>query len=142
MWTICRIFKRTVSYKKYVPDISDSSLFTKIKRNPIPDSTSCITYSSDQSDARHEQCSQFQAVSKNNYAGENPGAHHHMEVQQNHSLPGQFSTPSQANSLITSYHTTLPNSNTGSFHRNENWDELGAVVEFALDPSTLYDCSY
>lgn len=125
IWTICRIFKRTASYRKYIPDWSDSS----IKQNHPTDTSSktCSFESDDTEKYLSFGTSTFQHIEKKPVVSHSEG--------NNQLFAGQSNCISQA-PLAALY-----SSFTNEFFREENWDELGAIVECAVDPAVVYGTS-
>ncbi|RWR85733.1 transcription factor JUNGBRUNNEN 1-like protein [Cinnamomum micranthum f. kanehirae] len=130
IWTICRIFKRTSSYRKYIPDWSDSS----IKQNPA--------------DASSKTCS-FESDDREKYLSFGTSNIQHIEKKpvishsEDNSLlcSGQSYSIPQAPSTALMY-SNFPSSNTSEFFREGNWDELGTILEFAVDPAIVYGSTY
>ncbi|XXG65794.1 hypothetical protein AAC387_Pa05g3415 [Persea americana] len=121
VWTICRIFKRTVSYKKYTPGWSDSS---SIKRHPTDaNSKSCSFESDDGEKNQYFGTSSIQQTEKKPFITVN---------EDKQLLSDQYNPIAQAPS--TALCSSFPSTNSNDFFRQGNWDELGAIVEVALDP--------
>ncbi|XP_041003261.1 transcription factor JUNGBRUNNEN 1-like isoform X1 [Juglans microcarpa x Juglans regia] len=133
VWTLCRIFKRVASYKKYP---TNWKLETSSKQNQT-DSCSkpcslesdndnkelCISFEDSvlqQSDERKPFIQQFDERN-----------HHCFEGQYLNSATTQFPFPS-------SYSSFRYPSADDYFFSNGSWDELGPVVQLANDPSQVY----
>lgn len=125
VWTLCRIFKRNVSYRKYAPDWRELSA----KRQPPTDKNS-KTCSVDSN--RVENYVSFGAPLIQ-LDDKRLVANHGIERKQFH--VDQSSSIAQPPSMASS-------SNISSQYENElltygDWDELRSVVECAFDPSLL-----
>lgn len=137
VWTVCRIFKRNILYKKYTPDWRE--LPRKQPTAAVVDTSSSKTCSLEYSD--QESYINFGApVDVTNYHHNEKKpvvVGHHSTEKNQHQMQlgalGAFSSTShlQAPSIASS---------SGQFssdvmeHLNyENWDELRSVVEFAFD---------
>ncbi|XP_068656590.1 transcription factor JUNGBRUNNEN 1-like [Aristolochia californica] len=131
VWTLCRIFKRTGTPRKFMPDNWRASPL--IKQNTT-DSTSKTC--SIESDARKER-SHYQAF-HTKQTKMKPVIITHNE-EQSQLFSGQLSSVAQ--STVTPC-TSFPDTADSAFHSNGSWDELGAVVEFALDRTLVYGCRY
>ncbi|XP_077253382.1 transcription factor JUNGBRUNNEN 1-like isoform X2 [Tasmannia lanceolata] len=130
IWTICRILKRAVSYKKYIPDLRNSS---SIKQKPTESSSQTCSFESDGRDKYSSfGASTIQQIEKK------PTVNHLEENTQLFS--GQLSSIAQP--PFTSLYSSYPNPNSGEFYTAGNWDELSAIVEFAVDPTLVYGCRY
>ncbi len=126
VWTLCRIFKRNVSHRKYTPDWREISN----KRQPVAIDISSKTCSVD-SNSRENYLS-FGAPHIQ-YSDKKPVINHVNERKQLHA--DQLSSITQPPSMASS-------SNISSPYENEvfaygDWDELRSVVEFAFGPSLL-----
>lgn len=135
VWTICRVFKRNVSSRKYTNWKEQSSARRQSSVTELPSAT--ITYSTE-SNNQEEAYISF----------ENPGIHRHTDnlkptaVHQINEI-SQFSSVEQLSGNIPSNpyesmasSSSLPHANGNDFHElftQENWDELRSVVEFALE---------
>lgn len=121
VWTICRIFKRTAAYRKYTPGWSDSS---PIKRHPThANSKSCSFESDDGEKYQYFGTSSIQQTEKK------PSITVNEDKQL---LSDQYNPVPQAPK--TALCSSFPSTNSNEFLRQGSWDELGAIVEVALDP--------
>lgn len=127
IWTICRIFKRTVSYRKYTPEWGVSS---SIKQNPIEtNSKTCSFESVDEEKHQYLGSSSIQQIEKKPFICINEDKSQLPSDQYN----------SIAQSPLTALYSSFPSANSSEFFRQGNWDELGAIVDFALvDPLVDY----
>lgn len=124
IWTLCRIFKRNVSYKKYIPGWRDSS---SSRQNPSDSSSQTCSIESVNRDKSTVSSFVQQKVSK-------PFCN---QVEVSHiaeKFPLQFGSITPA----PLYSNNISFSN--GFVRDQNWDELGAMLEFASNSSFLYGC--
>lgn len=136
VWTLCRILKRNASYKKYVP--SEWKNTPLIKQN-IP-SDSCSKTCSLESDHNNDQYLSF-----GDSVIQDKQQHRSKPVIINH---GGFDGRNQVlighpNAQAQAQFSSFWNTNGDELFRDGNgWDELRSVVEFAIDPSHLYDCRH
>ncbi|KAA8524170.1 hypothetical protein F0562_010399 [Nyssa sinensis] len=128
VWTLCRIFKRTASYKKYIPDLMENTT----KQSPTNSSSKTCSL---ETDNNFKQSMDFRD----------------LVVQQNERKPLVSHTDErkklfnhQQNSVaqapIATSSSSFWNSNGDEFFRDGNWDELRSVVDLAIDPSHIYGC--
>ncbi|XP_043689336.1 transcription factor JUNGBRUNNEN 1-like isoform X2 [Telopea speciosissima] len=126
IWTLCRIFKRNVTYKKYTADWRGNSII-----NQSSTDSSSQTCSSESEN--REKCKNY-GVAVTQQIEKKPTINHFDERNQ------LFST--QLNSIAQAPFTTLyssfPNGNGNDFLKEGNWDELASIVEFAIDPTFVY----
>lgn len=136
VWTLCRIFKRTPSYKKYTPNWKEASA-TKRNHN---DSSSKTCSSSLESENSSEQYMGFGDSFHPQQNESKPFIINHVE-DRNHLFMSQFNPLVQ--SPYSASYSSFWNSNGDDFFTNGNWDELRSVVELAADPPqshNVYDC--
>ncbi|XP_010246012.1 PREDICTED: transcription factor JUNGBRUNNEN 1-like isoform X2 [Nelumbo nucifera] len=123
IWTLCRIFKRNVSYRKNTPDCRT---FLSRKQSPTD---SCSRTCSLEPTKSNQYCMSFGAlvdeekVVSTEEMSKLLSSHLNSTVQPAFSM--QFSTLQTTN---------------GSELFRDNWNELASVVEMALDPNLLYGC--
>ncbi|RDY06607.1 Transcription factor JUNGBRUNNEN 1, partial [Mucuna pruriens] len=126
VWTLCRIFKRTPSFKKYSPNLKDSTSVTK--PNPV-NSNKCTLDS--------ENCKPYLIC-------RDPLAMQQIERkpvigpvdEKKHLFLGQFGPIPHLQAPSTPY-PNIWNQNVEDYaFANENWDELRSMVQFAIDPSS------
>ena len=60
--------------------------------------------------------------------------------EKNQSLASQWNSVPQA--PLTTLYPNIPNTSTNEFFRDNNWDELGRIMEFMVDPSAGHECRY
>ncbi|XP_062153034.1 transcription factor JUNGBRUNNEN 1-like [Alnus glutinosa] len=118
VWTLCRIFKRVPSYRKYAPNWKE----TASKLNP--------------SDSSSKTCS----LESENYISFEDSV-----IQQNESKPF-IQQVDQRNLLNSAAQAPFPSSysslwspSADDLFTNGNWDELRSVVQVAVDPSQVYE---
>lgn len=140
MWTICRIFKRIPSYKRYIPDWKETTGTTTGRTSPRPTDSSSKTCSlesdySCEAPQRSLEDSVIQRIERK------PG----VEVdEQNRWYLGQFNHPLvHQPPFPASYPSILNTSSTNGagddVFTTGNWDELRSVVQLAIhDPSQVY----
>ncbi|XP_009377103.2 transcription factor JUNGBRUNNEN 1 [Pyrus x bretschneideri] len=132
VWTLCRIFKRIPSYKKYTPDCKESTT----KQNPTDSSSKTCSLESG------SYCSEIHFGLKDSVIQriERPKPAHVDEANQWLVAVGELDSISYPTPFSTTY-STLTNLSDGDLFTNGNWDELGPVVQLAVDPSSqVYDC--
>ncbi|XP_042477210.1 transcription factor JUNGBRUNNEN 1-like [Macadamia integrifolia] len=129
IWTLCRIFKRNVTYK-YTTDWRTTK---SIKQNPINDSSSQTC--SFESDNREEYKSFGASVTQQN---EKKATVNHID-EKNQLFSTQLNSIAQA--PFNTFYSSFPTINDNDLLREGNWDELASIVEFAIDPTFLnYGC--
>ncbi|XP_058107026.1 transcription factor JUNGBRUNNEN 1-like [Magnolia sinica] len=130
-WTICRIFKRTISYRKYTPDCNHA---LSIKQTPANTCSKTCRFESDDTDIYpyFGTSSTIQQIEKKPVI--------------NHIDENNLFYSDQLSSVVQPPFSTLcptfPNSNAIEFFKDGNWDELGDIMEFAVDPALMYGCRY
>ncbi|XP_043701991.1 transcription factor JUNGBRUNNEN 1-like [Telopea speciosissima] len=133
IWTLCRIFKRNVTFKYTTDWRKSNSTTTTIKQNSITDSSSqTCSFESDNS----EKCKSFGANSVTHEQNEKkkPTVNNNINDEKN-----QLNSIAQA--PFTTLYSSFPNSNGNDLFREGNWDELASIVDqFAIDPTFLYGC--
>ncbi|KAG6767134.1 hypothetical protein POTOM_028313 [Populus tomentosa] len=126
VWTLCRIFKRNVSYRKYTPDWRQLS--TKCQQPPID--TSSKICSPVESNYKQESYVSFGAPLIQHYDNKPPAASHAIERKPLHL--DQLSHITQPPSMASSSNMSSPYIHEIFTHGD--WDELRSVVECAFDP--------
>ncbi|KAM1512819.1 hypothetical protein ACFX1Z_024338 [Malus domestica] len=132
VWTLCRIFKRIPSYKKYTPDCKESTT----KQNPTDSSSKTCSFESG------SYCSELHFGLEDSVIQriERPKPVHVDEANQWLVAVGELDPISYPTPFATTY-SSLTNLSDGDFFTNGNWDELRPVVQLAVDPSSqVYDC--
>ncbi|KAJ7960640.1 Transcription factor JUNGBRUNNEN 1 [Quillaja saponaria] len=131
VWTLCRIFKRVPSYKKYTPP-------AMTKQHPTDSSSKTCSLES----ANSKLCLTFEDSITKQQSERKPIVEHVDDHERSHLFLGQLSSVAQAPfpaAAAPFYTTTFWNPNTDDVFANGNWDELRSVVQLASDPSFLYD---
>ncbi|CAL5405118.1 unnamed protein product [Camellia sinensis] len=124
VWTLCRILKRNVSYRKCIPDWRELSA----KRNPVDASSK--TCSIDESDSHEGFNIDFRApVIRQNE--KKLFASHLGETNQR--MVGQLSSISHQTPTTGTY-SSFYSHDVNEFIKFGDWDELRSVVEFSVDP--------
>ncbi|CAN6707785.1 unnamed protein product [Malus baccata var. baccata] len=132
VWTLCRIFKRIPSYKKYTPDCQESTT----KQNPTDSSSKTCSFESG------SYCSELHFGLEDSVIQriERPKPVQVDEANQWLVAAGELDSISYPTPFATTY-SSLTNLSDGDFFTNGNWDELRPVVQLAVDPSSqVYDC--
>lgn len=133
VWTLCRIFKRTPSYKKYTPNWKDSSTVAAANATKLHNPTDSSSKTCSSSLESETSCEQQQYMHQQKDI--KPFIINHVD-ERNHLL----NTESQLSPYPASYYSSFWNPNGEDFFTNGNWDELRSVVELAVDPPHVYDC--
>ncbi|KAK8479165.1 hypothetical protein V6N12_037134 [Hibiscus sabdariffa] len=132
VWTICRIFKRNSSLKKYRPDwrqlaANKASIATQIS------SQTC----SMESDSHGNYISFGSSMVEDYCNNQNPSVHvTHMingRSQWHNNIAEKMSAVAQIPSSMASS-SSFSICPENDFFTDANWDELKSVVEFALEP--------
>ena len=131
IWTLCRIFKRNASHKKFTPDLRQGAA----KRQSTGKSTTSISTMEDSNNT-------------NSYIsfGENNFGNHHNEQKplinytndhRNQFHVDQWMTSSVAQPQLVAPASSLwiTDSAADDLFMHENWDELGSIVNFAIHSS-------
>ncbi|KAJ6353459.1 hypothetical protein OIU76_002474 [Salix suchowensis] len=125
VWTLCRIFKRNVSYRKYTPDLKQLST----KRQQPPIDTSSKKFCQVESSYTQESYVSFGAPLIQHYDNK-PPVNLFKERKPLH--VGHSSYVAQPPSMASSLNISNPYGN--EILTLGEWDELSSVVECALDP--------
>ncbi|XP_057953969.1 transcription factor JUNGBRUNNEN 1-like [Malania oleifera] len=169
VWTLCRIFKRDASYKKYLPECRQAST----KQKPTESSSKTCSLESDNNDhqclrqvelgdnsinssvvqqqinrsekqavAIHEQHGQFLMGGQGQGQPQHSSSSSSRDYDQAppHPPPVVFAAAAGSQSGAYAWSTTTTISNEVEFFRSGNWDELRSVVDLAIDPSHVYHC--
>lgn len=128
VWTLCRILKRNVTYKSYIPDWRELSS----KRNPDDDESSKTC------------CSVEINESPENYVSSGAPRNQRNEMQQlvNHVVGDQTNQMISVGQLSSIISQSTPSSSSSlfgprpvnEFTKYGGWDELTPAVEFAFNP--------
>ncbi|KAJ7982014.1 Transcription factor JUNGBRUNNEN 1 [Quillaja saponaria] len=141
IWTLCRIFKRSVSHIKYTPEWRELSS----KRHSVEKSTKTCSMESNYSN--QDAYINFGANNSNTcFSGEQhrPVITNYTSNQRNdqfdHHHAGdqlKYSSMLQPQMITTPSPSFRVNHETNEFFNfnDQNWDELRSVVQFALGPS-------
>ena len=125
MWTLCRIFKRNVSYRKYTPDLKQLST----KRQQTPIDTGSKKFCQVESSYTQESYVSFGAPLIQHYDNKPPA----ILVKERKPLHvDQSSYIAQPPSMASSLNISNPYGN--EILTQGEWDALSSVVEYALDP--------
>ncbi|KAJ8753376.1 hypothetical protein K2173_019775 [Erythroxylum novogranatense] len=138
VWTLCRIFKRIPSYKKYMP--TDWKEPAATKQNSTDSSSKTGSFESDSSE-------KYLCFGDSSVHLENERKPV-IDVQVHEANSSQMTNPRFESVICTQSPCTPPvlmyqsfwNSNPDDFFANGNWDELRTVVDqAATDPSQACD---
>lgn len=128
VWTICRIFKRSVSHRKYTPDWREIASNRTSTATPSPQIICSMGLGSN----IHETYIAFGSPlvqscdEKPGFSGMNGRNQWHAE---------QLSIAQPSSMASSSSFSSCPENN--DFFTRANWDELKSVVEFAFDPFSV-----
>lgn len=143
VWTLCRIFKRIPSFKKYIPTHNNNNNNNQTYPKPQNPNNSNIIFTS---------------KPKTNFQSQpySTDIHHLIHLHETKPKPFEQLTnpnltlPSCANSSFESSPICLSSLWNGvegggggddNFTTSGGWDELRPIVQFAVDPSfQLYEC--
>ncbi|KAJ0980411.1 hypothetical protein J5N97_008666 [Dioscorea zingiberensis] len=136
IWTICRIFKRNTTYKRYPQDWKAAS-----SKQMASDASSKT--SSFESDTGEEfKCF---GISYVNQGHEHKISTNHFD-ERSHFYAGQWNQIAAAAHqapLTTTLHSSTSNLNPNDqLIKDPTWDELGRMTEFMIDPAFVYDGRY
>ncbi|WCJ37028.1 NAC domain containing protein 42 [Euphorbia peplus] len=139
VWTLCRIFKRNVSHRKYTPDWRELSnkrqqtATTKIMNMDTSSNTCSVD-----SNITRENYLNFSTPTMNIQYSENKPLLNQMVIMNNErQVQLQFQQQQELQSMAASSSNISSPYGNEFFSYNGDWDELRSVVEFALDPSHL-----
>ncbi|KAG6722866.1 hypothetical protein I3842_03G181900 [Carya illinoinensis] len=127
VWTLCRIFKRVASYKKYP---ANWKLETACKQNQTD---SCSKTCSLESDNRELYISFEDSVLQQ--SDERKPFIQQFDERNHHFVAGQYLNSANQCPFPSSYSSFRYPSADDYFFSNGSWDELGPVVQLANDPS-------
>nr|CAD1841455.1 unnamed protein product [Ananas comosus var. bracteatus] len=137
IWTICRIFKRNISFnKKYQQEWNGSNS----KKRKLIECAS--TTSSFESVSVGDHYKLFGAP--NNPHGEAPKlVYNNYTERDSESFQVQYSSVTspvvtENHSLATVHNPNFANPASNEFMKDGNWDELGRIMEFWTDTNTAY----
>ncbi|XVE52895.1 hypothetical protein DITRI_Ditri02bG0160800 [Diplodiscus trichospermus] len=131
VWTICRVFKRNMSHRKYTPEWREIAA----KRNSISNKIRSQACSTVDSNTDEENYISFGAPVLQEYDDEKKVVDQtNGRCQYWHVAVDQLSTVAQPPLVSPSSSFSNPEHD---FFTYASWDELGSVVEFALDPFLL-----
>ncbi|XVF81694.1 hypothetical protein PTKIN_Ptkin15bG0175900 [Pterospermum kingtungense] len=150
VWTLCRIFKRTPSNKKYAEAAAAWKLEATIKQNGA-DSKTCSSLEDESENSTEQHCMSFwDSVQQQNHS--KPNIFMDQVDARNYFLLGG-SPWSSTNCVAQQVPFTATNSYPSFWNHpngvnvdvfdNGNWDELGPVVDqLALEPYTCHAFDY
>ncbi|KAG2246119.1 hypothetical protein Bca52824_085747 [Brassica carinata] len=128
VWTLCRIFKRNVSSRKYTPDWRELAGGKRMKPQQSKYQEAYISFGDNESSS-----------STNNINVMEPKENYERNVFQLRQTPHQHQPIPVDTTITTQVDSTVPHFSNDNIHdiTYENWDELRSVVEFAFGPSFL-----
>ncbi|KFK38633.1 hypothetical protein AALP_AA3G139300 [Arabis alpina] len=123
VWTLCRIFKRNVSSRKYTPEWRELASGKRVKSQQSNHQEAYINFGDNESSSSTNMINVLE--SKGNYERNVFQLHQHQPT-----IP-MDTTTTQVDSSVPHF----SNDNIDDINY-ENWDELRSVVEFAFPPSS------
>ncbi|CAF2079399.1 unnamed protein product [Brassica oleracea var. botrytis] len=128
VWTLCRIFKRNVSSRKYTPDWRELAGGKRMKPQQSKYQEAYISFGDNESSSSTNNINVMER--KENYE---------RNVFQLRQTPHQHQPIPVDTTITTQVDSTVPHFSNDNIHdiTYENWDELRSVVEFAFGPSFL-----
>ncbi|PKA61943.1 Transcription factor JUNGBRUNNEN 1 [Apostasia shenzhenica] len=127
-WTICRIFKRNVSMKKLTQQLSRKE--ADGGRTPAESSSKTSSLESDNG----EEYSRYLGGSSLN------GGFVEENGQRNE---GRQWVPNLSPAILDSVtQTNYENWKGNEIFREGNWEEIGRMVDYMMEPANAYDCIY
>ncbi|KAH7578447.1 hypothetical protein ACOSQ2_000292 [Xanthoceras sorbifolium] len=131
VWTLCRIFKRIPSYKKYTPNWKQNSSRDSSSKTCSLESETCTEqYMGFGDSVLQQNVERKPLINRVDYERNSHAfmSHHY------------FNSIAQSSFTATS-DSSFSNPNGDDFFMNGNWDELRSVVDLAIDPSHhVYAC--
>ncbi|XP_065858962.1 transcription factor JUNGBRUNNEN 1 [Euphorbia lathyris] len=145
VWTLCRIFKRNVSHRKYTPDWREISnkrqqqqTVTATATTVNMDTSSNTTCSVDSNITRENYLNFGNPTTMIHQYSDNKPLLNQMVIMNQKKVQLQFQQQEQLPSMAaSSSNISSPYGNEFFTYNGDDWDELRSVVEFALDPSHL-----
>ncbi|KAK1303911.1 Transcription factor JUNGBRUNNEN 1 [Acorus calamus] len=120
IWTICRIFKRSVTFRKYNHQVWRES---STRQAPADSSSKTCSFESENGD-EYKSC------------GITSTTHQYGQDNNNPSLRNnQYYNVDNWGTVIQSPLGPYINSGGGEFFGERNWDELGQMMEFLVEPT-------
>lgn len=134
-WTICRIFKRNVSFKKYAQQIKwkeDGEIGMQNSTDSSSKTSSLESEGGEEHRYLHGGCSfkQDDQSYVNRYVEDNGQLY----------AAGQWNSEVQTNSICSQ--SNFVNLNQNEIFREGNWDEIGRMVDYMMEPVSTYDCIF
>lgn len=124
VWTLCRIFKRSTTYRKYTPETKGS---TSNKQVATDSSSKTCSLESDNND-------KYMSFEHSTVWNKNIDDNERRQL-----VVGQMSS-SFASQCTGPYPSFWNLQRDDQFVAGGNWDDLRTIVESAIDPSRVYDC--
>ncbi|KAE8679725.1 Transcription factor JUNGBRUNNEN 1 [Hibiscus syriacus] len=144
VWTLCRIFKRVPSNKKYATAAASWKFDATVKQNGADSATCCSSLE----DGSQSQNSTERCMSKPDIFMDHVDARNYFLLGRTvPSLSSSTFSSAMQQSLFTATNCSAfwnhQNSDVGDVFSNGNWDELRPVVEVALEPypGDAFDCT-
>lgn len=132
VWTLCRIFKRIPSFKKYIPNLKK---YSQPSNNNSSSSNTCSLESDNTNPYSTSTFTDSQLVQQNHET--KPFFNGHVDQRINQSFLTQVPTTLSQPSFWNEHQNAVDDDQVFA---NENWDDLGSMVQFAFDTSKVYDC--
>ncbi|KAM5580100.1 transcription factor JUNGBRUNNEN 1-like [Rosa sericea] len=158
VWTLCRIFKRIPSYKKYTPNWKEEATSTKQNPNTTDsnsktcsfESENCSThdpYSSLEDSVVIQHINERKPVVEQVHRGETnnhwfSGGQLDSLADEHHHEAHSFATSYNSSSFMRNELSLNPSETDDFFTDGSCWDELRPVVQLAMDSSTKFMTLY
>ncbi|KAL6328921.1 hypothetical protein AAG906_007211 [Vitis piasezkii] len=128
VWTLCRIFKRSPTYRKYTPEGKGS---ISNKQVAADSSSKTCSLESDNNDKYLSFENSTTRTKNRTVVDSSIDERSQLVVGQMSSFVSPYSGP---------YSSFWNPNGDDQFFTSGNWDELRSIVESAIDPPHVYDC--
>ncbi|KAK4369270.1 hypothetical protein RND71_013062 [Anisodus tanguticus] len=138
VWTLCRIFKRITSYKRFTPDWKQQQHIVKQSFGDAS-SKACSLQSEISDDHSNNINLKNMAFSQKNINNAASGGNY--QVDQRNSYYNTSKPINMPQSSFTSSNSSFWNTSAEDqeyLFSDGNWDELKSVVDLAIDPRSLF----
>ena len=127
VWTLCRIFKRNASSRKYTPDSKELASWERVKPQQSNNREAAyISFGDNESSTNKINVMESKENNERNVFQLHQTPHPHQPI------PMEYTSSTQVDNTVPH----ISNDNNMDDVNYENWDELRSVVEFAFGPSS------
>ncbi|CAF2101853.1 hypothetical protein HID58_019635 [Brassica napus] len=127
VWTLCRIFKRNASSRKYTPDSKELASWERVKPQQSNNREAAyISFGDNESSTNKINVMESKENNERNVFQLHQTPHPHQPI------PMEYTSSTQVDNTVSH----ISNDNNMDDVNYENWDELRSVVEFAFGPSS------